>query len=87
MKTAFAAARKKRVGQIVLAVPTIVFLALALHGISSDYKHIRLEKRRLEARTAVAEGAIVELHDAWHSSIRSPKKTVVFTAASGDMRV
>ena len=85
MKTAFAAAWKKWIIQFILGVPAIIFLALALHGIDSDYEHIRLEKRRLEARTAVAEGTFIEVHDVvlGRSRSRTPKGTIVFTTASG----
>ena len=77
------ASRKKRAAQILVAAPGILILSLALHGIFADYRHVEDVKRRLEARTAQAEGTIVELHDAWHGTVRTPKETVVFTAASG----
>ena len=85
MKTAFAAVPKKRLSQIVLALPALVFLALALRGIYSDYEHIRLEKHRLEARTAVADGTFVEVHDliSAKSGSRIPQGTIVFNTASG----
>ena len=83
MNADIVAARKKRVILIVLAVPTMILLALALHGIYSDYMRIKLAQHRLKARTTEAEGTVVALHDAWHSGQRVPKETVVFTAASG----
>ena len=76
--------RKIRVAQILVAVPGILILSLALHGIVADYQHIGDVKRRLAARTALAKGTIVELHDAWHGGRKIPKETVVFTTASGE---
>jgi hypothetical protein len=83
MSTDSTEARKKRIIMVLLMVPTLIFLMLALHGIATDYQHIRHARSRLAARTAVAEGEIVAQHDAWHASVRVPKDTVTFSTDSG----
>lgn len=80
---------RKRGIQAILVLPAMIFLSVAVHGIFSDYQQIQTQRRRLEARTATAEGTIVKLYDTerphrWeHSGLAVKAETVVFTAASG----
>src|SRR6266567_6733150 len=58
-----AAPRKRRLAQVLVAVPGIVLLFLALRGSFADYRHMQDVRQRAEARTALAEATIVETHD------------------------
>ncbi len=77
------ASQNRRAAQILVAVPGIIFLSLVLHGSFADYQHMRDAQRRAEARTAQAEGTIVEVHDRAHRVSRYPEGSGVFVAASG----
>ena len=54
--------RKRRLAQALVAVPGIILLFLALHGVVADYRHMQDVRRRAEARTALTEATIVETH-------------------------
>ena len=55
-------ALKRRLAQALVAAPGIVLVFVALHGVFADYRHMQDVRRRAEARTALAEGTIVEAH-------------------------
>jgi len=78
-------ARRRRMSQVILALPAVAFLAIALHGIVADYRHVRRVEQRAAARTERATGSVVSLH--WHYSLRTytswPDGIVAFTTASG----
>ena len=83
MNTESGKSSKKRVFQIVQAIPMIFFLYLAAHGIFSDYNHIKTQRHLLAVRTATAEGTIVRLYDAARGTVIFKKEVVVFKTDSG----
>jgi hypothetical protein len=74
---------KKRIIQIVLAVPMAVFLLVGVHGFISDYKHLKTQEHLLAVRTATAEGTIVRLYDAARGTVIFKKEVVAFKTDSG----
>ena len=84
-------ALKRRLAQVLVAAPGIILLFVALHGAFADYRHIQDVRRRAEARTALAEGTIVEAHDLISGKghrIAEGAGTFSFNTASGqDVRV
>ena len=79
-------ALKRRLAQVLVAAPGIILLFVALHGAFADYRHIQDVRRRAEARTALAEGTIVEAHDLISGKghrIAEGAGTFSFTTASG----
>jgi len=83
MNTDSTTARKKKITQIILAVPMIVLLYLAVHGFWADYQNMQNQKIRLAARTATAEGTVVRLYKAARGTVEFSKEVVVFTTDSG----
>jgi hypothetical protein len=79
-------ALKRRLAQLLVAAPGIILLFLALHGVFADYRHMQDVRRRAEARTALAEGTIVETHGLISGKghrIAEGAGTISFTTASG----
>jgi hypothetical protein len=77
---------KRRLAQALVAVPGIIFLFLALHGLFTDYRHMQYLSRRAEARTALAEATIVETHGLISGKghrISEGAGTFTFNTASG----
>ncbi len=83
MNKASESSSKKRIIQIVIAVPMAVFLLVGAHGFISDYKHLKTQERLLAARTATAEGTIVQLYDAARGTVIFKKEVVFFKTDSG----
>ena len=81
-----ATSHKRRLAQLLVAVPGIVLLFFALRGSFTDYRHIQHVRQRAEARTAPAEATIVETHGLVSGKglrIAEGAGTFSFTTASG----
>jgi len=81
-----AAPLKRRLAQLLVAVPGIVLLFFALYGAFADYRHIQHVRQRAEARTAPAEATIIETHGLVSGKglrIAEGAGTFSFTTASG----
>ena len=77
---------RRRIVQLIVAVPACFLVVLALHGLTADYREARRSQAALALRTAQAVGHIVEIHSRYSLRTRStfPVGTVAFTAASGE---
>ncbi|HUN55592.1 MAG TPA: DUF3592 domain-containing protein [Smithella sp.] len=83
MNKASGSSVKKRIFQIVLAVPMAVFLLIGIRGMISDYTHIKTQERLLAARTSTADGIIVEIYEAARGTIKFKKEVIAFRTDAG----